>query len=565
MIRVEASTRSLSERRLSALDASYLYNESARNPLHVGAVLIFEGHIPFDKIAKSIAQRLHLVPRFQQRLAEVPFDLAFPSWENDRDFQLENHLKRFELPPGTNQQQAIRQALHAYHPMLDRRRPLWEFLCVEQWPGKHTALVCKFHHALADGASSVRLIKRLFDFSPEVLPPAALPRETPAAQLVSPSQMLSSAARDLVMRQVKSFADLMVEAFQHPGAFGERNLRLQQAIDKIAGPPGRRIVSTPWNKLGLSGVRDLVWFRKPFSDYRAIRKSFGCSTDDILLTALTEGAGRYLQYHGYSTDGHFRIACPVSVRRGEEQAEYDNRVSMVFPTIPARPMDAVERLGIVCRETSRIKPYDLQTMDRLGLRWTGALGSHLGAFPTGVFTSTLLNEVTPPSLAALTSRMDLVRTDAAAALIRAIGAPQCRGSLTVLPPTVSFVTSHVASAQSPVYLCGHRCVEQVGILPVCENLGYSVLVLSYNQTRCVGMSGDVEVIADLARMKNYVEASFNELKSAAAKQSVTANAETAEPPSSKPQTHLRPRSCRGIYEKELRQEPVTKVAASPIH
>src|SRR5579872_428020 len=103
------------ERRLSALDASYLYNESARNPLHVGAVLIFEGHIPFDNIVKSIEQRLHLVPRFRQRLAEVPFDLAFPSWEDDPDFRLENHLKRFELPVATAKQQAIRRMLREYH------------------------------------------------------------------------------------------------------------------------------------------------------------------------------------------------------------------------------------------------------------------------------------------------------------------------------------------------------------------------------------------------------------------------------------------------------------------
>ena len=198
----------------------------------------------------------------------MPFDLAFPSWENDPDFQLENHLKRFELPSATNRQEAIRRALREYHLMLDRRRPLWEFLCFEQWPGNHTALVCKFHHALADGASGVRLIKTLFDFSPEALPAAAPLNETPTVQPASPSQRLASAARDLVKGQVRSFTELMVEAFQNPAAFGERNRRLQEAVGKIAGPPGRRIVSIPWNTLGLSGVRDLVWFRRSSHDYR---------------------------------------------------------------------------------------------------------------------------------------------------------------------------------------------------------------------------------------------------------------------------------------------------------
>lgn len=168
---MEANGPSSIQRRLSALDASYLYNESASNPLHVGVVLIFEGHIPFDNIVRSIEQRLHLLPRFRQRLAEVPFDLAFPAWEDDPDFRLENHLKRFELPPGIDQQRAIRGMLREYHPVLDRGRPLWAFLCFEGWPGKHTAVVCKIHHALADGPSGVRLVKRLFDLSPEALPP----------------------------------------------------------------------------------------------------------------------------------------------------------------------------------------------------------------------------------------------------------------------------------------------------------------------------------------------------------------------------------------------------------
>jgi diacylglycerol O-acyltransferase / wax synthase len=517
---VEDIATSSIRRCLSALDASYLYNESARNPLHVGAVLIFEGHIPFDNIVKSIKQRLHLVPRFRQRLAEVPFDLAFPSWEDDPDFQLENHLKRVELPRGTDQQHAIRRVLREYHPVLDRGRPLWEFLCFEQWPRKNTALVCKFHHALADGASSVKLIKRLFDFSPDALPPEIPPQPAAAAPLSSPSQRFVTAAHDLAVRQVKSFTDAMVEAFQHPSAFVERNRRLQEAIGKIAGTARQQIVATPWNTPALSGVRDLVWFRRSFSDYRAIRNSLGASTEDVLLTVLTEAAGRYLKHHGYSTDGCFRLACPVNVRRGEEQSECDNRVSMIFLTLPARTMDAVERLGIVRREIGRIKPDEVQTMDRLGLRWTGSLGSNFGAFPTGVFTSTFLNEMTPPTLAALTYRMELLRTDATATFIKALGSPPFLGKLVMPTPVVNFVTSQVASAQAPVYLCGHRCLEQIGILPVCEGLGYGVLVLSYNQSRCIGMCADLGVMPDLDRMKHYVEESFGELKNAAAKHTV---------------------------------------------
>jgi diacylglycerol O-acyltransferase len=499
------------------LDASYLYNESARNPLHVGVLLILEGQIRFDDVVKSIEHRLNLVPRFRQRLAEVPFDLAFPSWESDPDFRLENHVKRFELAPGTDLPQAIRRVLREYHSRLDRRRPLWEFLCFERWPGRHTALICKLHHALADGASSVKLIKKFFDFSPDAVPPRVSVQQVHAAPLSSPTERIFSAARELALRQLESFTGAMVEAFQRPSAFLERSRQLQDALGRIAGPPGRQIVATPWNVLALSGSRDLVWLRRSSAEFRKIRNAFGGSTDDVLLAALTEGAGRYLKYHSYSTDGYFRIAFPVNVRRDTEKPDGGNRVSMVFPTIPATPMDPVERLRSVRQETGRIKPEEVQSMDRLGLRWTGAFGSNLGAFPTGVFTSTFANEMTPPSLTALTSRAELFRTDAAATFIKAFGSQQCVARLATPPPMLNFVTSHVASAQATAYLCGHRCLEQIGILPISEGLGYSVLVLSYNQTRCIGMQADLGVMPDLHRMKHYVEESFDELKNAAAK------------------------------------------------
>jgi len=315
--------------------------------------------------------------------------------------------------------------------------------------------------------------------------------------------------------------DAMVEAFRDPFAQVARNRQLQEAIAKIAGLPGRQIVTTPWNTLPLSGSRDLAWFQGSFSDYRAIRDAFGGGTGDVLLTVLTEGAGRYLKHHGYSTDGWFRIACPVNVRQGEEQADCGNRVSMTFPTVPACPMDPIERLKMVCRETDRIKPDEVQTLDRLGLRWTGVLGTSLGGFPNGVFTSTLLNEMTPPSLAALTSRTELLRMSAATAFIKVAGSLPCFGRLATPTPEINFVASHVTSAQAPAYLCGHRCLEQIGILPVCENLGYGVLVLSYNQARCIGMSADLGVMPDIDRMKHYVETTFNELKIAAAKASRT--------------------------------------------
>src|SRR5208282_909901 len=131
--------------RLSALDSAFLYAETAENPLHIGSLAIFEGHVHFDQLLDWIRDRIHLLPRYRQRLATVPFNLACPTVEDDPDFRLENHVKRFVLRPSLSEEEMVTAALRAYHPMLDRSRPLWEVLSFENWAGGNTCIVSKTH------------------------------------------------------------------------------------------------------------------------------------------------------------------------------------------------------------------------------------------------------------------------------------------------------------------------------------------------------------------------------------------------------------------------------------
>ena len=103
-----------------------------------------------------------------------------------------------------------------------------------------------------------------------------------------------------------------------------------------------------------------------FGDFRRIRNAFGGSINDVVLTILTEAAARYLQHHGYAVDGQLCIGCPVNVRHKDEATALGNRVSMMFPMLPAEPMDLVERLRYVNAETERIKEAQLpQALERM--------------------------------------------------------------------------------------------------------------------------------------------------------------------------------------------------------
>lgn len=70
-------------RRLSAQDAAFLYFEREEAPMHIGSVALFEGEVPFDKFVENIESKLHLIPRYRQRVIDAPLNVSYPTWEWD--------------------------------------------------------------------------------------------------------------------------------------------------------------------------------------------------------------------------------------------------------------------------------------------------------------------------------------------------------------------------------------------------------------------------------------------------------------------------------------------------
>ena len=85
--------------RLTAVDASFLAQEVENAHMHVGAVLIFEGPPPdYDDFCNQIRSRLHLVPRYRQKLAFPPLETGRPLWVDDPNFNLQYHVRHTALP-----------------------------------------------------------------------------------------------------------------------------------------------------------------------------------------------------------------------------------------------------------------------------------------------------------------------------------------------------------------------------------------------------------------------------------------------------------------------------------
>jgi diacylglycerol O-acyltransferase len=156
--------------RLSSLDAAFLNFEKKEAPMHIGAVSVFEGEVPFNQFVKTMSAKLHLLPRYRQRVMPDPFGLGHPTWEFAPDFDIKNHVFRLKLDAPGSDAQLIELTGRLFTPVMDRNKPLWDIYMVYGLEGRRMAMISRVHHCMVDGISGVDLLKTVLDLSPEPPP-----------------------------------------------------------------------------------------------------------------------------------------------------------------------------------------------------------------------------------------------------------------------------------------------------------------------------------------------------------------------------------------------------------
>ena len=218
--------------RLSGLDASFLHLERGPAHMHVASTAIFEGPIPtYEEFHDHIASRLHLVPRFRQKLRFVPLAQGRPKWVDDPHFRLTYHLRHTALPSPGSEEQLRNLAARVFSQRLDRSKPLWELWLVDGLEGDRFAVVGKSHHCLVDGISGVDITTVLYDASPDAEPLPEPPPWNPAPEpsdaellaeaLVERATTPAEVARGLraVFRGPRQAARVAVDALEAAGTF----------------------------------------------------------------------------------------------------------------------------------------------------------------------------------------------------------------------------------------------------------------------------------------------------------------------------------------------------------
>src|SRR5919198_1916239 len=219
--------------RLSSLDVSFLANESSKSHMHVGGIAIFEGPPPsYEDLLEHITARLHLVPRFRQKLAHPPAQTGRPFWIDDPNFNLSYHVRHSALPSPGSEEQLRNIAGRLFSQSLDRSKPLWELWLVQGLERNRFALITKTHHALVDGVAGVDIATVLFDVKPvpeEIEPDRDwVPRPSPS------SAELAARGAAGVARMPMGLARRALRAASDPGGAARRVAERGEALAEVA-------------------------------------------------------------------------------------------------------------------------------------------------------------------------------------------------------------------------------------------------------------------------------------------------------------------------------------------
>ncbi len=456
-------------KRLSSQDASFLYFERKESPLHIGSIAVLEGDLDFKKFQGNIAAKLHLIPQYQQVVVPAPFNVGHPTWEWDQDFDINRHIFPQELEaPGTDQQ-LFELAADLFAPALDRDKPLWEIHVIRGLQGDRTALVSKVHHCLVDGVSGIELLMVILDVSPNPPPPMPAPEiEKPAAD--SPFLRLMDAILDNASADIDRWANQQKRIIDMLDG-GTRTRSLLRAVETTLPYMQVPVVRAPFNQ-PLSPGRTVAFSEYSFQEIRQIRAALGGTVNDVVLTVLGGGLGRYLEMHGQTTAGRSaRVLTPVNVRGESERGALGNRVSMLLVEVPVGISDPAERLDTIRARTERLKRRNIAE----GIE---GLGESMNT--------------SPPMLQALLGRM-----------------PQPSNSL------ANMVCTNVPGPMIPLYSVGHRLLAHYPMIPLGWEMGISLGVTSYDQRLFFGFMADSEAGGDVQRLKEFADQSYIELRNAA--------------------------------------------------
>ncbi len=457
--------------RLSGLDASFLYLESAAQPLHVCSILELDtstmpGGYTFDRLRDGLALRIKAMPEFREKIADNRFNLDHPVWVDDKDFDVDRHLHRIGLPSPGGRTELAEIAGHIASLPLDRTRPLWEMWVIENVAGTDAhdggriAVMTKVHHAAVDGVTGANLMSKLCTTEPDSPPPDPVdgPRDGSGIEIAI-SGAVRFAVRPLnLINVVPNTVSSVIDTVK----------RARKGMATMAAPFAAP--QTAFNA-NVTGHRNVAFAHLDLEDVKTVKNHFGVKVNDVVMALVAGVLRKFLLDRGELPKNSLVAMVPVSVHEKSDRPGR-NQISGMFSRLETGIDDPAERLYAIAEANSAAKQHSSAIAATLLQDWTQFAAPAVFGAAMRVYAS---------------SRLSGAR------------------------PVHNLVVSNVPGPQVPLYLLGCEVTGMYPLGPIFHGSGLNITVMSLSGNLDVGIVSCPELLPDLWDMADDFQTALTEL------------------------------------------------------
>ncbi|HEX8970914.1 wax ester/triacylglycerol synthase family O-acyltransferase [Oryzihumus sp.] len=456
-------------RRIGPVDTIWLNMDRPNNLMVIESVMFLDEAPDWDRLVDVVRRRMvERFPVFHQRPVPPRIPLGLPHWEDDPDFSLDRHVHRVTLPPPGDDAALQRLLEQQLHVPLDRAHPLWQVHLVDGY-GSGAAVLCRFHHALADGIALTQVMLSLTDAAPdgdlaEEEGTVAHPRSEGLAGVADGALSAARAGGALARQAVTGILGLTTPSGV-VGAAGQV-LRAGQVVDDLL------LTRTPDNPLsGTPGIhKRAVWSQPwPLADLKHVGRLAGATLNDVLLSAVAGALCRYQLDHG-GVPADLPTMVPVNVRPLDQPLprELGNKFALVFFTFPSSIQPPLERLAETKRRMDWLKRSPEATVTFGLITAIGRTTAQLEHYVVNFFADKVIG-----------------------------------------------VTTNVAGPTSVRHLAGVRISGALGWVPGSGRQTLGVSIFTYADTLRVGFMADADCVREPEKLLHAVEREVADLMSVA--------------------------------------------------
>jgi len=439
---------------MSHVDTAWLRMDQPSNLMQILGVMLFEGPLDVERLRHSIEQRLLAFSRFRQVVR--PSDGGY-CWEDDPEFDLDQHLHHAVLPGAAGKSELQRFVADLASTPLNPSRPLWEFHLVDTTLGGQ-ALIMRIHHCIADGIALVGVILSMTDESAPLPKRRLRLREREGEEDDLFWRTIWRPMTDAVMASINISGKLWhkyLELLGNPGQaleYARIGAGIATELAKLAMMPN----DSPTRFKGKPGTSKRVAWSEPMPlpEVKAVGNVLSCSVNDLLLSAAAGAMRSYLVEHGDPVDGvEIRAMVPVNMRQPKDADKLGNRFGLVALELPVGIENPLARLYLIRERMAQLK------------------GSYQAAL-----TLSILGAVGMAPKFVQDKVLDLLASKASA------------------------VMTNVPGAQQALYLAGAKLKQPLFWVPQSGDIGMGVSILSYDNKVQFGLITDRNLVPDPERI-----------------------------------------------------------------